>query len=87
MLWGLLDGMNDAGLAISLTRGGRSVYGRGFAILILVRYLLKTCDTVDAAAGRPFSLLGVGRGGGRRSGRCRAGRQEPCSQLRFADLA
>ncbi|WP_230208122.1 carcinine hydrolase/isopenicillin-N N-acyltransferase family protein [Microlunatus sp. Gsoil 973] len=24
-LWGLLDGMNDAGLAISLTFGGRSV--------------------------------------------------------------
>src|SRR5690242_4697035 len=41
ILWGLLDGMNDAGLAVSLTWGGRSVHGRGFAILILVRYLLE----------------------------------------------
>ncbi|MFI9230841.1 C45 family autoproteolytic acyltransferase/hydolase [Streptomyces rimosus] len=56
MLWGLLDGMNDAGLAVSLTSGGRSVYGRGFAILIVVRYLLETCDTVDEAVGRLRSL-------------------------------
>ena len=44
--------MNDAGLAVSLTWGGRSVYGCGFAILIVVRYLLETCDTVDEAVGR-----------------------------------
>lgn len=56
MLWGLLDGMNDAGLAISLTWGGRSAYGRGFAILVVVRYLLETCDTVDEAFGRLRSL-------------------------------
>ncbi|MFF2254064.1 C45 family autoproteolytic acyltransferase/hydolase [Streptomyces sp. NPDC058142] len=56
MLWGLLDGMNDAGLAVSLTWGGRFVYGRGFAILIVVRYLLETCDTVDEAVGRLRSL-------------------------------
>jgi predicted choloylglycine hydrolase len=56
LLWGLLDGMNDAGLAISLTFGGRSVYGQGFAILIVVRYLLETCDTVDQALGRLHSL-------------------------------
>jgi predicted choloylglycine hydrolase len=56
MLWGLLDGMNDAGLAVSLTWGGRSVYGRGFAILILVRYLLETCDTVDEAVDKLRSL-------------------------------
>src|SRR6201999_2996613 len=56
MLWGLLDGMNDAGLAVSLTWGGRSVHGRGFAILVVVRYLLETCDTVDEALGRLRSL-------------------------------
>ncbi|WP_326637490.1 C45 family autoproteolytic acyltransferase/hydrolase [Nonomuraea fuscirosea] len=56
MLWGLLDGMNDAGLAVSLTWGGRSVYGRGFAILIVVRYLLETGDTVDEAVGRLRAL-------------------------------
>ncbi|MGW3046133.1 C45 family autoproteolytic acyltransferase/hydrolase [Kitasatospora sp. NPDC001159] len=56
VLWGLLDGMNDAGLAVSLTFGGRSVYGRGFAILIIVRYLLETCDTVDEAVSKLRSL-------------------------------
>ncbi|KAF4406551.1 C45 family autoproteolytic acyltransferase/hydolase, partial [Streptomyces lycii] len=56
MLWGLLDGMNDAGLAVSLTWGGRSAHGRGFAILVVVRYLLETCDTVDEAVARLRSL-------------------------------
>ena len=29
-LWGLVDGVNDAGLSISLTFGGRRVVGEGF---------------------------------------------------------
>jgi predicted choloylglycine hydrolase len=49
LLWGLLDGMNDAGLAVSLTFGGRFVHGPGFSILIVLRYLLETCDSVDQA--------------------------------------
>ena len=48
-LWGLLDGINDAGLAISLTFGGRPDVGEGFAIPIVVRYVLETCDTVHEA--------------------------------------
>lgn len=59
-LWGLLDGMNDAGLAVSLTFGGRRVMGDGFGIPIVVRYLLEVCDDVGAArealARLPFSL-------------------------------
>ena len=39
-LWGLLDGMNDDGLAVSLTFGGRRVLGDGFGIPIVMRYLL-----------------------------------------------
>ena len=31
-LWGLLDGINDAGLAASLTFGGRTAVGDGFGI-------------------------------------------------------
>jgi len=54
--WGLLDGMNDAGLAVSLTFGGRFVHGPGFAILIVLRYLLETCDTVDEAVGKLRSI-------------------------------
>jgi predicted choloylglycine hydrolase len=48
-LWGLLDGMNDAGLAVSLTFGGRPDVGDGFAIPLVVRYLLETCDGVAQA--------------------------------------
>lgn len=59
-LWGLLDGMNDDGLAVSLTFGGRRVLGDGFGIPIVVRYLLETCATVAEAravlARLPYSL-------------------------------
>ncbi len=59
-LWGLLDGINDAGLAVSLTFGGRRVLGDGFGIPIVVRYLLEVCDDVASArevlARLPFSL-------------------------------
>ena len=59
-LWGLLDGMNDAGLAVSLTFGGRRVVGDGFGIPIVVRYLLETCGTIEecraALARLPFTL-------------------------------
>ena len=48
-LWGLLDGMNDRGLAVSLTFGGLPGTGNGFAIPLVVRYLLEVCDTVRDA--------------------------------------
>ena len=50
-LWGLLDGMNDAGLAVSLTYGGRRVLGHGFGIPLVLRYLLETCDNVRRLTG------------------------------------
>jgi predicted choloylglycine hydrolase len=49
-LWGLLDGVNDAGLAVSLTFGGRPQVGEGFGIPIVIRYVLQTCETTDEAA-------------------------------------
>jgi predicted choloylglycine hydrolase len=59
-LWGLLDGMNEDGLALSLTFGGRRVLGDGFGIPIVMRYLLETCATVEetkaALARLPYSL-------------------------------
>ncbi|MCA9538457.1 MAG: hypothetical protein KC620_06185, partial [Myxococcales bacterium] len=48
-LWGLLDGINDAGLAVSLAFGGRREVGVGFGIPIVLRYVLETCDTADEA--------------------------------------
>jgi hypothetical protein len=49
MLWGLLDGMNEDGLAVSLTFGGRPDVGEGFGIPIVLRYVLETCATVEQA--------------------------------------
>ena len=48
-LWGLLDGVNDDGLAVSLTFGGRAASGEGFAIPLVVRYVLETCTSVREA--------------------------------------
>ncbi len=46
---GLLDGINEDGLAVSLTFGGRRVVGPGFGIPIVLRYILETCSTVNQA--------------------------------------
>jgi predicted choloylglycine hydrolase len=48
--------MNDAGLAVSLTFGGRFVSGPGFSVLIVVRYLLETCSTVGQALAKLATL-------------------------------
>jgi len=48
-LWGLVDGVNDAGLAISLTFGGRRQVGDGFGVPLILRYVLQTCETADEA--------------------------------------
>jgi predicted choloylglycine hydrolase len=48
-MWGLLDGVNDGGLAVSLTFGGRTASGDGFAIPLVVRYVLETCTSVEEA--------------------------------------
>lgn len=52
LLWGLLDGTNEDGLAVSLTFGGRPARAQdapGFAIPLILRYLLETCADVPAA--------------------------------------
>lgn len=47
--WGLLDGINASGLAISLAFGGKRSRGVGFGIPIIIRYLLETCHSVQDA--------------------------------------
>jgi predicted choloylglycine hydrolase len=42
--------MNDAGLALSLTFGGRRVVGDGFGVPLILRYVLQTCETTEQAA-------------------------------------
>jgi predicted choloylglycine hydrolase len=48
-LWGVLDGINDAGLAISLTFGGRQCIGDGFGIPLILRYILEFCENTHEA--------------------------------------
>ena len=48
-LIGALDGMNEAGLAISLTFGGRKAHGTGFGISFILRYILEFCYTTEEA--------------------------------------
>lgn len=49
-LWGLLDGINDAGLAVSLTFGGRRIVGDGFGVPLILRYVLETCESAAEAS-------------------------------------
>jgi predicted choloylglycine hydrolase len=46
---GLADGMNDAGLAASLTFGGRTIRAAGFGIPLIIRYVLEMCTDVQQA--------------------------------------
>jgi predicted choloylglycine hydrolase len=71
-MFGLADGMNQAGLAVSLAFGGRPAVGRGFGISLIVRYLLEVCadvrDAVAALRGLPchmsYNLTLADAGGG-----------------------
>ena len=50
-IWGVLDGINEHGLAVSLAYGGRHPAGHGFAITIVLRYLMEFCrDVAEAGA-------------------------------------
>ncbi|HEU0221082.1 MAG TPA: C45 family peptidase [Paracoccaceae bacterium] len=59
-LAGLADGMNGAGLVVSLAFGGRPALGRGFGVPLIVRYLLQVCtevaDAVEALRGLPCHM-------------------------------
>lgn len=48
-LWGLLDGMNDAGIAVSLAFGGRPGSAAGFATPLVLRYLLEVATCTEHA--------------------------------------
>lgn len=46
---GLMDGVNDAGVAIALAFGGRREVGEGFGIGLVVRYLLQVATSTAQA--------------------------------------
>ena len=48
-LFGLLDGINESGLSVSLTFGGRRIVGDGFGVPLIIRYILEFCATAKEA--------------------------------------
>lgn len=48
-LIGIIDGMNEDGLCLSLTFGGRNEIGFGFGIPFILRYVLEFCSTTKEA--------------------------------------
>jgi predicted choloylglycine hydrolase len=48
-LWGVLDGINEDGLAVSLSFGGRTAVGEGFGIPLALRYVLEFASNVKEA--------------------------------------
>jgi predicted choloylglycine hydrolase len=48
-LIGVVDGMNENGLVVSLTFGGRKAVGDGFGIPFILRYVLEFCATLEEA--------------------------------------
>ena len=46
---GIAGRVNDAGLAVSLTFGGRPQVGQGFGIPLVIRYVLEVCGTAGEA--------------------------------------
>lgn len=48
-LWGVLDGVNEHGLCVALSFGGRRVVGDGFGIPLVLRYVLELCRSTAAA--------------------------------------
>lgn len=48
-LIGVVDGMNESGLVVSLTFGGRKVVGEGFGIPFILRYVMEHCTTLNQA--------------------------------------
>jgi predicted choloylglycine hydrolase len=50
-MWGVLDGINEDGLAVSLSFGGRRTVGVGFGVPLVLRYVLEFCaSTADAVS-------------------------------------
>lgn len=48
-MWGVLDGINEDGLALSLSFGGRRTVGVGFGVPLVLRYILEFCTSTDEA--------------------------------------
>ncbi len=54
--WGLMDGLNDAGVSVAISFGGRRDVGHGFGIGLVVRYILQVATTTAEAVARLSDL-------------------------------
>jgi predicted choloylglycine hydrolase len=54
--WGCLDGINEDGLAVSLTFGGRKAHGPGIAMPMVLRYVLETCRSTPEAMAKILAI-------------------------------
>jgi len=48
-MWGVLDGINEDGLAVSLSFGGRRIEGVGFGVPLILRYILEFAARTEEA--------------------------------------
>jgi len=48
-MWGALDGINEDGLAVSLSFGGRRIQGAGFGVPLVLRYILEFATRTEEA--------------------------------------
>lgn len=48
-MWGVLDGINEDGLALSLSFGGRRIEGVGFGVPLVLRYVLEFAARTEEA--------------------------------------
>ena len=48
-LWGVLDGINEHGLTVSLSFGGQLAVSDGFGVTLILRYILEFCQTTAEA--------------------------------------
>ena len=79
-LWGVLDGINEDGLAVSLSFGGRTAVGEGFGIPLALRYVLEFASNVEEAV----AILEARAGAHVLFGRAARSRRAACDRLRHA---
>ncbi|MEX1003073.1 MAG: C45 family peptidase [Crocinitomicaceae bacterium] len=82
-LIGVLDGINEDGLAVSLSFGGRPEVGIGFGIPFILRYILEFCSTHEEAVAAlcripthmAYNVTVVDKSGGHKTVRLAPGRK------------
>lgn len=91
-LIGALDGMNEDGLAVSLSFGGRREVGVGFGIPFILRYVLEFCSTHEEAVAAlcripshmAYNVTVMDKSGGHKTVRLAPGREPEVTDDNYA---